>query len=53
VVRGVFRAGDAEVYRIEQTDGSELLIPAIRDVVREIDLEAGVMVVVYESEEVR
>lgn len=53
VVRGVFRAGEAEVYRIEQADGSELLIPAIRDVVRGIDLEAGVMVVEYESEEVR
>jgi 16S rRNA processing protein RimM len=53
VVREVFRAGEAEVYGIELTDGGELLIPAIRDVVRRIDLETGVMVVDYTSEEVR
>ena len=53
VVREVFRAGEAEVYRIEMTDGGELLVPAVRDVVRRIDLEAGLMVVDYASEEVR
>jgi 16S rRNA processing protein RimM len=47
----VFRAGEAEVYRVEGAAG-ELLIPAIRDVVREIDLEAGRMVVDYRPEEV-
>lgn len=53
VVREVFRAGEAEVYRVELADGDELLIPAVRDVVRRIDLDSGVMVVDYESEEVR
>jgi 16S rRNA processing protein RimM len=53
VVREVFRAGEAEVYRVEQTDGHELLIPGVRDVVRQIDLVEGVMVVRYEAEEVR
>jgi 16S rRNA processing protein RimM len=53
VVREVFRAGEAEVYRVEQTDGGELLIPGVRDVVRRIDLDAGLMVVHYESEEIR
>lgn len=48
----VFRAGGAEVYRIEG-DGGELLIPGVRDVVREIDLEAGRMIVAYDPEEVR
>lgn len=48
----VFRAGGAEVYRIDGP-GGELLVPAVRDVVRDIDLAAGRMVVAYESEEVR
>ncbi len=47
----VFRAGENEVYRIEGPSG-ELLVPALRHVVRSIDLEAGQMVVHYEVEEV-
>ncbi|HLE88846.1 MAG TPA: ribosome maturation factor RimM [Candidatus Limnocylindria bacterium] len=47
----VFRAGENEVYRIEGPSG-ELLVPALRDVVRSIDLAAGRMVVHYEAEEV-
>jgi len=47
----VFRAGENEVYRIEGPAG-ELLVPALRQVVREIDLEAGRMVIRYEAEEV-
>ena len=47
----VFRAGENEVYRIEGP-GGELLVPALRDVVRSIDLDAGRMVVRYEAEEV-
>src|SRR5512134_3117139 len=39
----VFRAGENEVYCVEG-DGGELLIPALRDVVRDVDLEAGTMV---------
>ena len=47
----VFRAGENEVYRIEGSKG-ELLVPALRQVVRSIDLEARRMVVRYEVEEV-
>jgi 16S rRNA processing protein RimM len=47
----IFRAGENEVYRIEGPDG-ELLVPALRDVVRSIDLEAQQMVIRYEAEEV-
>jgi len=47
----VFRAGENEVYRIEGP-GGELLVPALRDVVRSIDLAARRMVVRYETEEV-
>lgn len=49
----VFRAGENEVYRVEADGQPDLLLPALRDVVRSIDLEAGSMTVRYESEEVR
>ena len=48
----VFRVGENEVYRVEADGGAELLIPALRDVVREIDLGGGRMVVDYETEDV-
>jgi 16S rRNA processing protein RimM len=44
-VEEVFRAGGAEVYRIRRDDGPELLIAALRDVVREIDPQARRMVI--------
>jgi 16S rRNA processing protein RimM len=47
----VFRAGENEVYRVVGPAG-EVLVPALRDVVRRIDLAAGVMVVDYAPEEV-
>lgn len=47
----VFRAGENEVYRIEGP-GGELLVPALRDVVREIDLGTRRMVIRYAAEEV-
>jgi len=48
----VFRAGENEVYRVMTDAGAELLLPAIRDVIRAIDLEARTMTVRYEAEEV-
>jgi 16S rRNA processing protein RimM len=49
----VFRAGGNEVYRVVGPSG-ERLVPALRSVVHQIDLEAGVMVVAPdEAEEVR
>jgi len=50
-VEEVFRAGENEVYRIVGP-GGEILVPALRDVVRQIDLESGEMVVDYQAEEV-
>ncbi len=47
----VFRVGENEVYRVVADDG-ELLLPALRDVILRIDLDAGLMVVRYEPEEV-
>ena len=49
----VFRAGENEVYRVEADGQPELLLPAIRDVIREIDLESSTMTVRYQVEEVR
>jgi 16S rRNA processing protein RimM len=49
----VFRAGENEVYRVESDGEPDLLLPALREVIREIDLQAGIMIVRYESEEVR
>jgi 16S rRNA processing protein RimM len=48
----VFRVGENEVYSVEDDAGQELLIPALRDVVREIDVDEGRMVVDYELEDV-
>lgn len=47
----VFRVGESEVYRVNGPEG-ELLIPALRDIVRQIDLPGGRMVVRYETEDV-
>jgi 16S rRNA processing protein RimM len=49
----VFRAGENEVYRVEAPGQPDLLLPALRHVVRDIDLEHGTMTVRYEAEEVR
>jgi 16S rRNA processing protein RimM len=49
----VFRAGENEVYRVESEGRPDLLLPALREVIRDIDIEAGSMIVRYESEEVR
>jgi 16S rRNA processing protein RimM len=49
----VFRAGENEVYRVESEGQPDLLLPALREVIRDIDLPAGRMIVRYESEEVR
>lgn len=49
----VFRAGGGEVYRVVGTAG-ERLVPALRSVVLEVDLEGGRMVVAPDdAEEVR
>jgi len=39
----VISTGANDVYEVEQGDGRKVLIPAISSVVREIDLEAGVL----------
>ena len=43
-LREVIQTGSNDVYRVEK-DGKELLLPAISQVIRRVDLSAGIMVV--------
>lgn len=45
----VFRAGGAEVYRIEREGTDDLLVPALRRLVRSIDPAAGRIVLAPEA----
>ncbi len=51
IVEEVFRAGENEVYRV-RGPGGDLLVPALRDVVRELDVERATMTVRLDVEEV-
>ena len=44
-VENVLRTGSNDVYQTRRTDGGELLIPALKAVVKEIDVAGGRMVV--------
>lgn len=46
VIEDVMPTGSNDVYLVRTPDGAAKLIPAIADVVRKIDIEAGVMIVV-------
>jgi 16S rRNA processing protein RimM len=43
VVADVLRTGANDVYVVQRTDGSEVLIPALDETVLEVDLERGEM----------
>lgn len=43
VVKDVLFTGANDVYIVQKSDGSELLLPAVEDVVRRIDVDAGRM----------
>jgi 16S rRNA processing protein RimM len=47
-VAEVLRVGETEVYVVEQPDGGELLVPALREVVRELDVPGRRMVIDHE-----
>ncbi|MEE1249929.1 MAG: ribosome maturation factor RimM [Lachnospiraceae bacterium] len=42
-ITDVLQTGANDVYVVQQEDGQEVLIPAIRDCVLNVDLEAGIM----------
>ena len=44
-VENVLRTGSNDVYQIRRVDGGELLIPALKAVVKEIDIAGGRMVI--------
>lgn len=43
VMKDVMFTGANDVYVVERENGKELLLPAIRDCILDVDLEAGVM----------
>lgn len=43
VLKDVIETGANDVYQIQMTDGRELLLPAIKQCVLEVDVEAGFM----------
>ena len=43
-LREIIQTGSNDVYRVDQ-EGKELLLPAISQVIRRVDLSAGIMVV--------
>ena len=43
VIRNVIETGANDVYEIELEDGRTLLLPAIKDCVKDVDIEQGVM----------
>ena len=45
VIARVLETGANDVYLVERPGGGELLIPAIKDVVKTVDLDGGRMVV--------
>lgn len=44
-VADVRETGANDVYEVERPDGRRVLLPAVRSVIRKVDLEAGVMTV--------
>ena len=49
-VTDVLRTGSNDVYAVRRPEGGELLVPALRSVVREIDVQEGRMVVCMPEE---
>ena len=43
VLRDVLEAGANDVYLVSRPGGKDLVLPAIKDCIREVDLEAGIM----------
>lgn len=43
ILRDVMQTGANDVYVIEMTDGRELLLPAIKQCILNVDIEAGIM----------
>lgn len=43
VLRDVIETGANDVYQVQMTDGREVLIPAIRQCILKVDVEAGFM----------
>jgi 16S rRNA processing protein RimM len=45
VVRDVLKTGSNDVYVVQRSEGEDILVPAIKEIVREIYVEKGQMVI--------
>ncbi|MFP5212885.1 MAG: ribosome maturation factor RimM [Acidobacteriota bacterium] len=45
VLRSIMESGASDIYVVDDGGGREVLIPAVEEVIREIDLERGIMVI--------
>ena len=44
-IKDVFKTGANDVYVIQTVDGKEVLIPAIKSVVKDVDIASGKMII--------
>jgi len=44
-VEDVFKTGSNDVYVVKGLDGKEILLPAISDVIKKVDIQKGVLIV--------
>ena len=45
VLKDVISTGANDVYAVKLPDGGEILLPAIKDCIMDVDMEAGEMIV--------
>lgn len=41
IIEDVFSTGSNDVYQVKSSDGKEILLPAIKDVIKSVDIEQG------------
>lgn len=41
IIEDVFSTGSNDVYQVKSSEGKEILIPAIKDVIKSVDIEQG------------
>ena len=44
-VNDIFNRGSSDIYSIKNEEGKEILLPAIKDVIKQVDLEEGKIIV--------
>ena len=44
-VNDIFNRGSSDIYSVKNEEGKEILLPAIKDVIKQVDLEEGKIIV--------